>query len=312
MKSIKALSAIVLACAMALCLFACAPEDDTPEQAAQTPLAIAQSAPLAYLNALIGLVKGAEGFTMEAPYGMDDIEIGNDTLKAAKDVVKGYVTSYLNSSFGYEKGKTTDAEASCPALFYALRAEDLLEDLVISDVLELRVAERLVNLEADIAENRNTSMKGKTDQEKREYVLEQMGENAVLDAGQQYQIEGKLSLAAVDKLFPTADKADILAQLAKAETYIVVDDYAVEPTELTLFATVFKTTVDADKFAAQQVKDPAQTTNHIRELTFTQKANLTAEAAGAGAFEGTGEFPISLTLTKTLRFKDIAWEKAAE
>jgi len=311
MKSIKSLSAIVLACALAFCLFACAPEDDAPEQAAQTPLAVAQSDPLAYLNALIGLVKNAEGFTMEAPYGMDGIEAGNDTLKAAKDVVKGYVTSYLNSSFGYAKDSSADLAASCPALLYTLQAQDLLEDLVISDVLDLRVAERLANLEVDIAEGRNTSMKGKNGEEKREYVLEQMGENAVIDAGRQFQIEGKLSLEALDKLFPQADKADILAQLAKAEQYIVVDDYAVEPTELTLFATVNKAFVDADKFAAQQVKDPAKSLDHIRELTITQKANLTADATGAGAFAGEGEFPISLTLTKTLRFKDIVWEAPA-
>jgi len=111
--------------------------------------------------------------------------------------------------------------------------------------------------------------------------------------------------------FPPADKAAILAQLAKAKEYLVVEDYVLEPKELTLFATVYKTTVDADKLAAQQVTDPARTKDRIRELTITQKANLTAEAAGVGAFAGTGEFPIALTLTKTLRFKDIAWEVPA-
>jgi len=313
MKSIKSLLAIALACALALCLFACAPQIEETEQAAQTSLAIAQSDPLAYLNALVGLVPGAERFTMEAPYGMDDIEAGNGTLQAAKDVVKGYVTSYINSSLGYEKKPAesedpVDINACCPALFYALQPGDLLEDLVISDVLELRVAERLATLETDIAEGRNSSMKGKTDQEKRDYVLDQMGENAVNEANRMYQIEGKLSLDVIGKLFPPADKADILAQLAKAEEYLVVEDYSLEPTELTLFATVNKAFVDADQLAAEEVKDPALAKDHIKELTFTQKANLTADAAGAGAFADTGDFTIALTLTKTLRFKDIAWE----
>jgi len=313
MKSVKSLFAVALACALALCLFACAPEDDTPEQVAQTPLAVAQSDPLAYLNALVGLLKDAEGFVMEIPYGMDDINAGNDTLKAAKDVVKGYITSYLNSSVTYSRSdeNPVDIEEKCPALFNALLEEDLLEDLVISDVLELRVAERLVNLENDLAEGRNSSMKGKSDEEKREYVLTQMGENAVIDAGRLYQISGTLSLDAIDKLFTPADKAAILAELAKAEEYLAVEDYTVEPTQLTLFATVVKATVDADKLAAQQVTDPAQAKDRIRELTFTQKASLTADAAGAGAFAGEGEFTIALTLTKTLRFKDIVWEKPA-
>jgi len=316
MKSIKSLLAIALACALALCLFACAPVEEEPEQAAQTPLAIAQSDPLAYLNALVGLVPSAERFTMEAPYGMDDIKAGNETLQAARDVVKGYVTSYLNSSVNYDKapeeGKDpVDINGRCPALFYALQPEDLLEDLVISDVLELRVAERLTNLETDIAEGRNSSMKGKTDQEKRDYVLEQMGENAVIEAGRLYQIEGKLSLDVIGKLFPPADKVDILAQLAKAEDYLVVKDYSLEPTELKLFATVNKAFVDADKLAAEEVKDPALAKDFIKELTFTQKADLTADAAGAGTFAGTGDFTIALTLTKTLKFKDIVWEAPA-
>jgi len=317
MKSIKSLLAIALACALALCLFACAPQIEETEQAARTSLATAQSDPLAYLNALVGLVPGAERFTMEAPYGMDDIEAGNKTLQAAKDVIKGYVISYLNSSLGYEKEpaegeEPVDINARCPALFYALQPEDLLEDLVISDVLELRVAERLANLETDIAEGRNTSMKGKTAQEKRDYVLEQMGENAVNDANRQYQIEGKLSLDVIDKLFPPADKADILAQLAKAGDYLVVEDYSLEPTELKLFATVSKAFVDADKLAAEKVTDPALAKDHIRELTITQKANLTADATGAGAFADAGDFTIALTLTKTLKFKDIVWEVLAD
>ena len=316
MKRIKSLLAIALACALALCLFACAPAEEPPEQAAQTSLAVAQSDPLAYLNALVGLLKDAEGFTMEIPYGMDDIDAGNDTLKAAKDVVKGYITSYLGSSFTYNKeeaiAKTVDVKEKCPALFNALLAEDLLEDLVISDVLELRVAERLATLETDLAEGRNSSMKGKTDEEKRQYVLEQMGENAVIDAGRLYQIDGTLSLGAIDTLFPPADKAAILAELSKAGDYLAVEDYTLEPTELKLYAVVVKATVDEDKLAAQEVTDPALTRDHLRELTFTQKGSLTADAAGAGAFEGEGEFTIALTLTKTLRFKDIVWEAYAE
>ncbi|MDR2687873.1 MAG: hypothetical protein LBB75_08975 [Oscillospiraceae bacterium] len=325
MKSIKSLSAIALACALALCLFACAGQVEEKEQAAQTSLAVAQSDPLAYLNALIPMLLDAEGFVAEAAYGMDDIEIGNDTLKAARDVVKGYVTSYLSSSFTKEKESfyrtekeslskkskervQEDLGAECPALFHALQAQDLLEGLVVSEVLELRVAERLANLETELADGRNTAMKGKSAEEKRAYVLEQMGESAVNDARRQYQIEGMLSLGAIERLFPAVDKADILAQLAKSGEYLVVEGYAVEPTELKLFATVVKAYVDADQLAAQQVTDPALAQDHIRELTFTQKAGLTADAAGAGAFADAGEFPISLTLTKTLKFKDIVWE----
>jgi len=315
-KTIKPLFAVALACALALCLFACAPDLDEKEQAAQTSLAVAQSDPLAYLNALIGLLADAEGFVMEVPYGMDDIQAGNDTLQKAKDVVKGYAIPYLNSSLSYKKTpgkdeKPVDINARCPALFYALQAEDLLEDLVISDVLELRVADRLANLEIDIADKRNTSMVGKSDEEKREYVLQQMGENAVKNASRLYQINGALSLDIIEKLFPEADKAGILAQLALADQYLAVDDYAVEPTELNLHAVVIKAQVDADKLEAEKTTDPAQAKDHLRELVFTQKANLTADAAGVGAFADTGDFTIALTLTKTLRFKDIAWEAQA-
>ncbi|MCL2494070.1 MAG: hypothetical protein FWE98_00250 [Oscillospiraceae bacterium] len=309
---LKSLLALALACVLALGLFACAPDVlEEQEQAAQITLAVAQSDPLAYLNALITLAAQADTFHMEIPYGMDDIQAGNETLQAARDVVKGYVTSFINKSAGYEKEKFEgDFAASFPALMYTFTQEDFPEGLTISDVLELRVAGRLETLEVDIAENRNTAMKGKSDAEKRKYVLEQMGENAVRDASRLFQIEGVLSLEAIDKLFPEADKAAILAELAKAEDYAVIGGYAVAPTALTLFATVNKNFVDADRLEELQVVDPAQSLDRIREIAFTQKAGLTADAKGVGAFAGAGDFTIALTLTKTLRYKDFDWKAA--
>ena len=318
MKRIKSLLAIVLACVLALGLFACssAEPEEPVVQVPQTALEVVQSDPLAYLNALIGLISGTESFNMEANYGLDDIEAGNETLQAGKDVIKGNITSFLNKSVSYKAKPAEDEDPvviaeSCPALLYTLLQSDLLEELVVSDVLELRVAERLEALELDIAEGRNSSMKGKPDADKRDYVLEQMGENAVNDAKAQYQIEGKLSLSVIDKLFAPADKAEIMEQLALAKEYVAVEDYEVIPTELTLFVSVNKIFVDEDKLADEKVTDPTLTKDHIRELTFTQKADLTAKATGAGAFAEAGEFTTTLTLTKTLRFKDITWEAPA-
>jgi len=314
MKSIKALFAIVLACALALGLFACAPLDgEETEKVEKTPLLTAQADPLAYFNALVGLIPGAEGFVMETGYGMDDIKAGDDIPKDVANAAKGSIIDYIRSAVTYSKKPAEKEEPigaaaeKCPALFYALQAGDLLEELKLSDVLELRVAERLATLETDLQEGRNTSMKGKSDAEKRQYVLDQMGESAVLDAGSLYQIEGKLSLGAVEQLYAPADKAAILAQLARAKDYLLAEDYALEPTELTLFATVNKAFIEKDN-AAQQVTDPALADDHIKELTFTLKADLTATATGTGAFEALGEFPITLTLTKTVKYKDIIWE----
>jgi len=309
MKSVKALSAIVLACVLALGLFACGMEEEEAKpQVEKTPLAVAQSDPLAYLNTLIGMVPGAEGFVMETGYGMDDIEAGNDALKAAKDTIKGFVIDYIKGSKTYSKKDAPEGLAALyPALFSALTAEDLPEGLVVSDVLTLRVNERLANLEKDIEEGRNTSMKGKTDEEKLQYVKDQMGESEVRNANAMYQIEGKLSLAAAETLLAPADKADILAQLAKAKDYLLVEDYALEPAEFTLFATVNKAFIDADK-AADQVKDPALAEDQIRELTLTLKSNLTATAQGTGGMAEAGSIPITLKLTKTVKYKDIKWE----
>ena len=319
MKRIKSLLAIVLACVLALGLFACssAEPEELVVQVPQTALEVVQSDPLAYLNALIGQIKGAESFNMEANYGMDDIEAGNETLQAGKDVIKSHITSYLNKTVSYKAEVKEDEEPvviadSCPALLYTLLQGDLLEGLVVSDVLELRVAERLENLERDIAEGRNSSMKGESDGKKREYVLEQMGEGAVNDAKSQYQIEGKLSLGVIDKLFTPADKAKIMEELAKAKAYADVKDYTVAPTELTVYVSVSKAFIDEDKFAAEKITDPALTKDHIREITFTQKADLAADATGAGAFEAAGDITAKLTLTKTLKFKDIAWEAPAD
>jgi len=311
MKSIKALLAIVLACTLALGLFACAAaeeEEEAPALVAKTPLAVAQSDPLMYFNALVGLLRGAEGFVMETGYGMDDIQAGNSALQAGKDVIKGNIINYIKGSLTYKAGEGTDMPALYPALCSALQAQDLLEGLKISDVLELEVAKRLVDLEKDIAEGRNTSMKNKDADVKREYVLEQMGDSAVKTANNQYQIEGRLATAAAERLLTPADKADILAQLDKAGEYLVVEDYSLEPAEFTLFATVNKAFIEqAD--ATDQVRDPARTDDHIKELRLELKSALTATATGVGAFEGEGAFPITLTLTKSVKFKDITWKQ---
>ena len=304
---IKSFLAVLLACALAFGLFACVPEEEIKEQVAKTSLAEVQADPAAYLNYHSAMLKMARSFTMETSYGMGDIEIGNSALQAARNVVKGYITSYLNHSLSYSiEDLNVDYPALYPGLFNALQAGDLPEGLVASDVLELRVAERLANLEKDIADGRNTSMNEADAAEKRQYVLDQMGESAVREAQSLFQIEGNLSLASVDKLLTPGDKADILAQLAKAKDFLVIEDYTLTPTEFTLFAQVSKAYVDKDKAGR-----PTLDEDHLKELTFTLKSDLTASARGAGAFEGEGEFPITLTLTKTVKYKDITWKAEA-
>ena len=335
MKSIKALLTLVLACILALGLFACAAEEEK-EQVQKTPLAVAQSDPLSYYNTLVGLLQDAEGFVMEIGYGMDDIEPGNGTLKEAKDLIKGYIIDYIKDSVTYSKKPRKDEQAisnaagRCPALFNALLPGDLLEALEVNEVLDLQVAEKLKQLEEDIANglvSRLMNAEGKTlkdedgkivkaedatDEQKRIHVLGQMSENAVTEASGLFQIDGKLTPAAAEKLFTPADKADILAQLAKAEGYLLVEDYALEPTEFTLYVQAHKIFVDADQAAAQQVSDPAQAGDLLKELRLELKASLTATARGTGAFAGGGEFPITLTLKKTVKYKDILWPAPEE
>jgi len=328
MKFTKAALAVALACVLALGLFACA-QDDEGEKVARTPFAAAQSDVLAYLNAVIPLIKDAEGFVVETSYGMDDIDVGNSTLKEARNVIKGNIIDYINNSYAKERdgfyeaaeelmlgmikrdGPPADMEERCPALFNALEAADFTQDPVISEVLELRVAERLANLEADIADGRNSSMKGKDDDEKRDYVLGQMGESAVNEASGLYQIEGALAFGAADKLLTPADKADILAQLAKAGDYLVVDGYELEPFEFTLFMQVNKAWIEADGPESPE-QDPALAEDMVKELKLELKCTLTATATGAGAFADEGEFPITLTLRKTVKYKDIKWKAVDE
>ncbi|MCL2298868.1 MAG: hypothetical protein FWC27_01820, partial [Firmicutes bacterium] len=375
MKSIlKASLAAVLACVLALGLFACAPEEEK-DQVAQTPFDTAKSDPLAYLNAVVPLLRGAESFVAETSYAMDDIEIGNDTLKAAKNVMKNNIIEYLNSSFTKDpegffttpeevllgmikrEGAPADMAAQCPALFNPLQAGDLfdpaaLEALIegkiagnlnkleedigkglvdtlrdekgvslkggdgkpvaakraggaqkrthvlgqmnevllpggmlaqirINEVLEIKVAEKLRQLEADIEQGRNNAMKNKSAAEKRQYALDQLGENAVAEAAGLYQIDGYLSFAAAEKIYAPADKRDILAQLAIAEEYLRVEDYALEPAEFTLFVQVNKRMIDRDG-AEKPVNDPALAEDMIKELRFELKSKLTATATGAG------------------------------
>lgn len=200
----------------------------------------------------------------------------------------------------------------------------MLAPLKVNEVLELRVAEKLRQLEIDIenglvsrltdadgktlkgADGKTVLAKDATDEQKRIHVLGQLSENAVTEASGLFRIDGKLSPAAAEKLFTPADKADILAQLAKAEAYLLVEDYTLEPTEFTLYAQVNKFLADAD--TAQQIGNPAQAEDRLKELTLELKANLTATARGTGAFEDAGEFLITLTLKKTVSYKDIMWE----
>ena len=422
MKFIKASIAVILACVLALGLFACA-QDEEKEKVARTPFAAAQSDPLAYLNAVIPLLKDAESFTVETSYGMDDIKAGNDTLQEARNVFKSNIIDYLNSSYSKERGgfyvtaeealmgmikrdgPPADMELQCPALFNALLESDLLDPsamgelmegkiagglakleedigkglvdtlrnekgislkagngepvppadasdeqkrehvlgqldevkipggmlttIKINEVLELRVAEKLRQLEADIEKGlvsrlmnaegkslkdengKNVKAKDATDEQKRVHVLNQLGESAVTETSGLYQIDGKLAFEAADKLFTPADKADILAQLAKAGDYLAVEDYTLEPKEFTLFVQVNKAFIDKDG-PDKPMQDPAQAEDMLKELKFTLKSTLTATATGVGAFEGEGEFPITLTLTKTVKYKDIKWKVVDE
>jgi len=328
MKFTKASLAAILACVLALGLFACAP-DEEKDLVARTPFAAVQSDPVAYLNAVIPLLGDAETFLVETTYGMDDIEVGNSTLKEARNVIKGNIISYIENSYSKERGgffeaaeeamlgmikrdgAPADMEERCPALFNALEAADLTQGLAVNEVLELRVAARLETLEDDIKEGRNSSMKGKTDEEKREYVLTQLGESSVTEATGLYQLEGTLAFGAAEKLLTPADKADILAQLAKAGDYLVVESYELEPFEFTLFMQVNKAWIEKDG-PEQPEQDPSLAEDMVKELKLELKSTLTATAAGAGAFEGEGEIPITLTLRKTVKYKDIKWKAADE
>jgi len=422
MKFTKAFLAAVLACVLAFGLFACSP-DDEKEQAARTPLEAAQTDPLAYLNALIPLLRDAERFVVETSYDLDDIKVGNDTLKEARNLVKENIKSYLGSSFTRErggffttgeeilfgliqkKGEPADMQAQCPALFQVLLESDLLapsalgelmegkiaaslakleEDIAkglvdvlrdgngislkdengepvaaarasdahkrihvmgqlyevltpggmltqikVNEVLELRVAEKLRQLEIDIERGlvsrlmdldgkRQKDANGKlvkageaTDEQKRVHVLNQLGENAVKEATGLYQIDGKLAFDVAEKLFTPVDKAEILAQLAKAEEYLLVEDFALEPLEFTLFVQANKLLIDQDG-AEQPVLDPALAGDLIKELRLELKSALTATATGTGVFADAGEFPITLTLKKTVKYKDIRWKLVDE
>ncbi len=304
MKAIKSIVAILLVLVLALGLFGCDlfQPDEKTEQIATTSFEVAQADPAAYFTKIANGIRTSVGYILEVKYSMDDIEIENELLKSASGTLKKYITSYLSGKLSMDFSETKQIEASqdgkelvfteaqCPVLFRTLSAADAVE-LTVQELLELKVAEKLAELEVDIEENRNIVMKGKSAAEKRAYVLEQMGEVSQDDYNTLYQIDGKLNPAAEANLLPAADKADILVQLAKANDYLVISDYTLVPKEFTVFAQVLK---DGDR---------------AKEINLTVKYDLTATGKGAGNFADQGEFPISMTLTKEVKIKDIDWFK---
>jgi len=284
------LLALLLALSLAMGLSACslfAPEEN--DACLDLPLPQGEEAVLAYYDELAVLLGRSEGFTYELSYGMDDIEIGNKTLKDNASTLKDLITGYLGHKEELEK-----AEAAClPAL---PEPGDVLEAQV-REVLAIRVAEKLAALEKDIEEGKNPKMATATAQEREDYAKEQLGESTVENAARRLQLDITLAPEAAQRILVPGDRADILAQLKKAEGYLFVGDYALEPTELRITAQVEKAT---DKTPARFI-----------ELAITEKAAVTAVAAGVGALAQEGEIPISLTLTKTVKYNTIYWEEEA-
>ena len=304
MKKGKTLIAILLAASLVMGLGACSlfPEpEEKPPLIVRTPLPQDDEARLAYYNLLLEGVAEAVKVTVETSYGMDDIEIGNATLKAASGALKGAITAWLAHSEEYtfpdeafflppaltmDEIQAQDAEEGAEPEGLKLQVRDVLEDIEIKN--------RLENLQKDIDEGKNTNMVEADDAARREYVLTQMGVSAQDEAEKYYQIDITLDPAAVELLLLPGDKAAVLEELAKSADYLQVEDYTLTPKELTLYARVSKET------------------DHFTELRITMKADLETTVKGVGTLAGEGEAPVTLTLTKTVKYTGFAWPEDAE
>jgi len=304
MKTWKTLVAILLALSLTVGLGACSlfpePEPKLPVEA-RTPLPKDDEARLAYYNLLLaGIAAEAVKVTVETSYGMDDIEVGNDTLKAAAPALKNSITAWLA---GKAEFKLPDEAFFLPP---ALTAAEILaageEDpnagglqLQVRDLLEdIEIKNRLENLQKEIDEGKNTNMVNEGPEARREHVITQMGVSAKDEAEKYYQIDITLDPAAAERLLQPGDKEAVLAELSKSADYLLVEDYTLAPKELILFARVNKET---DRFT---------------ELRITMKADLETIAKGAGPLEGEGEAPVTLTLTKTVKYTGFTWPETPE
>ena len=307
MRKCKTLLAILLVLSLAVGLCACSlfpePEEKLPVQA-RTPLPQGDDASLAYCNHLLAGIAQAAKCTVETSYGMGDIEAGNPTLKAAAPALRNSATAWLAHK---EEYNLPDEAFFLPSLTADLlrvpavreveaKDRNLWDDMadlgtaiLVRDVLEMEIERRLVELQAAIDDKRNTNMVNEGYEARREYVLTQMGVAAKEEAEKYYQIDMSLDFAAVGELLRPGDKEAILAELAKSAEYLLVEDYTLEPRELTLYAKVDK---EADRLV---------------ELRITEKAGLETSIKGVGTLASEGEAPVTLTLTKTVKYTGFGW-----
>jgi len=290
MKTCKALFALALALILAVGLCACmsAPaEEEEPVVTAKTDLPQSDEARLAYYGQLLAVAAAdAKKCTAEISYGIDGIEAENGSLKAAAKTLKGAVTGWLASK--------EDLKPPGVAAFPPVPQAEEVTEILVRDVLEMEVERRLGELQTAVDEGRNPDMAKATPEERRTYVLEQMGVSARRDSDKYYQVNITLEPAAAGRLVRPSDKAAVLAELAKSKDYLLVEDYSLAPKELTIYARVDKAT------------------DHLTELSVTEKADLTTTVRGVGALEGEGECPLALTLTKTIKYTGFEWPETKE
>lgn len=300
--NLKPLLAVSMVLVLSMGLFGCdlftVEEEDTT---VKTALADVQADPVAYYNRVIPELARAIGFEMETGYKMNDIEADNDLLKAARNTLKNYATGYLNHKFDYsltaqeealEKGDLldgVDVSEKCPELYFALAQTDVLSFEAV-EAMDVKIAEKLEALEEAIAQGKNPAMADASDAEKREYVVEALSEGDARLARSMYQINAELNPETALRLLNSIPKEDIMAQLAKAETYLLAEDYTLVPKEFTMTAKVLKN------------KD------RVNELTYTMKADVVVTGQGTGAFADEGAFTVELELEKTVIYKNIMWE----
>jgi len=291
MKTCKSLFALLLALALAAGLCACSmsppPDEEEPVITAKTPLPQDDEARLAYFGQLVAIIAAdAKKCAVETTYGIGDIEAENGTLKAAANTLKNSITDWLANK--------KEFELPDEAFFLEVPAAADVTEILVRDVLEMEIQRRLEELQVAIDEGRNTTMGDAGEPERRDYVIEQMGVSAKRDNDRFYQINITLEPAATESLVQPGDKEAVLAELAKSGEYLLVEDYALAPKELTIYVRVLKET------------------DRVTEITITEKADLTTTVKGVGSLAGEGEFPLTLTLTKNVKYNGFVWPETPE
>jgi hypothetical protein len=260
MKTTRRLLALALALCLGGALCACAPvsteEPASHTALAQSPLPTGKAAAIAYYNTLLSQAMGsAKSAERSLSYGVSNMDCGN---ALAASHIKRYLAEWLQAQETLpapEEGAPLSF-AGVPSPLSAIAAESFFQRLAVRELADVK------------------------------------GEEATDEDRRRCQLDGDLNLDYAAQLLPLPPKSSILAELKRAEAYLLAEDYRLELTGALLTAL-------ADK-----------TNGRLLELRVELQYRVTAQAQGRGALAGEGEIPMAFTLTKTLQYA-ITWEEGS-